>query len=159
MAKRILVRNHGPIEENVVKALAAAIKVARQADVKVIHLIVPAKSSFDGTVVSDVLGNKITASLLNDKIVTIKDNISIKLESAETVKNSMSVRVALATYLGARDLRIIDGLGNVKAIVFLPWVCEDGEGWQQSWGAEVFGEKLKESPLDLHPELEKNLLH
>jgi hypothetical protein len=157
MAKRTLIRNHGPVKDNVIRALVVAIKDAQSIGTKLIHLIVPSKSAFSGNVVSEVVGDEATKQLLKGGTVPIKDGISIKLESPGTVKNSKAVTVALAVYLGARDLRAIDGLGNVKGIIYLPWIAEDGEGWQQSWGAEIFGEKLSENKLELHPELEKKL--
>lgn len=157
MVNRILVRNHGPIKENVIKAIAAALAAAHKENEKIIHLIVPAKSAFSGTVISEAIGDNATKELLKGNTVSIKNGISIKLESADTLKNSVSVRIALAAYLGARDLRVADSLSNLKCIVFLPWISEDGEGWQQSWNAQVLGEKQPEKKLHLHPELDKQL--
>lgn len=157
MAKRILVRNQGPVKENAIKAIAAAFAEAKTAGAKTIHLIVPAKSAFSGSVVADSLGDNGTKELLKGNTVEIKDGISLLLESPKTLRDSTAATVALAVYLGARDLRIADGLCNLKSIIFLPWISEDGEGWQQSWNAMVLGEKFPENQLDLHPELEQKL--
>jgi hypothetical protein len=84
------------VKDNVIRAFAVALKDARSTGAKLIHLIVPAKSSFSGTVVSEVVGDAATTRLLKGEAVSIKDGISIKLESANTVKNSTLVSVALA---------------------------------------------------------------
>lgn len=157
MAKRILVRNHGPIKENVIKAMAAAFSEAKANGINTIHLIVPAKSAFSGNVVSEVLGDGATKELLKGNMVAVKEGISLKLESPDTLRNSTAVRIALAAYLGTRDIRIADGLSNLQSIIFLPWISEEGEGWQQNWNAKVVGEQLPENELNLHPELEQKL--
>jgi hypothetical protein len=157
MAKRILVRNHGPDKETIIRSFASAFKEAKEINSNVIHLIVPSKAAFPGTVPSDFLGDEASKQLLKGETVLIKDGISLKLESPETVKHSSSVRIALAVYLDAKALRVVDGLSNVGSIVFLPWISEEGEGWQASWNAMILGEKYSENDLALHPDLEKEL--
>jgi hypothetical protein len=157
MPKRILIRSHGPDEKTAIKALAAALKEAQSNAVNTIHLFVPAKSAFSGSVVAKAIGDPATNQLLAGKSVLIKDGISLKLESPETLRHSTSVRIALATYLDAKGLRAVDGLSHLNCIVFLPWISDEGEGWQQSWNAEVLGEKVPERSLNLHPQLEQKL--
>ena len=158
MANRVLIRNHGPDKDNVVKSFAAALKEAQRSGAKLIHLIVPAKSAFSGTVISEFLGDGVSKELLKGSSVLIKDGISLKLESPDTIRHSTQVTIALAAYLGARDLRSVDDLANVKSVVFLSWISEEGEGWQQSWDAQVLGENRDEGKLDLQPEIEEKLI-
>jgi hypothetical protein len=157
MPKRILVRNHGPARDNAIRALAVATKCAIEAGVGLIHLIVPAKSSFSGSVISEIIGDLPTNRLLRGDTVAIQKGIAIKLESAGTAGKSGEVNIALAAYLSGKDLRQIDSLNHVESIIFLPWMSEEGEGWQESWNAEVLGEKWKENDLELPPELEAEL--
>lgn len=157
MRRRILVRNHGPVPDNAIKALAASLKCAQETGTGLIHLIVPAKSSFSGTVISDLFTKAATSSLLKGDVVSLKDGVSIKLESPDTAKKLNNISVAFAAYISGKDMRSVDSLNNVNGIVFLPWISEVGEGWQQSWRAEVFGEKLPEDELNLHPDLEAAL--
>ena len=157
MPKRILVRNHGPDEKAAIKAIAVAFKEALSNGADRIDLIVPAKSAFSGSVVAKALGDGATKQLLAGKTVLIKDGVSLKLESPDTLRHSTSVRIALATYLDGKGIRAVDGLSNLKCIVFLPWISDEGEGWQQSWGAEVLGEKTPDADLHLHPQLEQKL--
>lgn len=157
MAKRILVRNHGPVTDNVIKAFAAAFAQATANSATTIHLIVPSKAAFSTTVIADALGEKATKELLKGNMVAIKNGVVFKLESADTLRNSTAIRIALAAYLGARDLRAVDSLGGLQSVVFLPWHSDDGEGWQQSWSAEVLGEKCPEAKLNLNADLEEKL--
>src|ERR1700744_4235271 len=126
MAKRILVRNHGPHKDPFIRSLACALKEAQEKNSNLIHLIMPVKSAFPGTVPSDVLGDAASKQLLRGEAVPIKEGISLKLESSDTVKRSNSVRIALAVYLDAKALRVVDGLSNVDSIVFIPWISEEG---------------------------------
>lgn len=155
--KRILIRSHGPDEQTVKLAFQVAAATAKGSGVKFIHLIVPAKSSFSSTAVAKFLGEKATNSLLKGEAVPISNGPHVKLDSAVTVRRSQEPKIALAAYLGGKDLREVDMLPAVQAIIYLPWHAEEGEGWQQSWNAEVHGEAMKEDDLKLDPELEAQL--
>jgi hypothetical protein len=155
--KRILIRSHGPDPKGVKSAFEVAMRSANEAQANIIHLVVPAKSSFSPSVIADFLGDDASNKLLKGAMVPIKNGPRLKLDSVTTIRRSTDAVVVIAAFLGGKDLREVDMLPNAKAIVFLPWISEEGEGWQESWNAEVHGEVRKESVLNLHSDLEAEL--
>ncbi len=148
--RRILISNEGPDKAKLPLAFAAALKLAKDIDAHEVTLVAPSKEHFDATVVGEFLGDSAAKKLVGGHSITFKDSITLKLESISTLKKGSDARVILAAYIPQKDLTTIDSVRTATAVVFLPWLRNEGEFWQKTWNAEVLGESVESHEPQLH---------
>ena len=135
---RFIVENHGASSAGVHTALVGALDLCAQFGAKQITLVMPTKGNFDGTVISEVLGKEVTKALQKSRPVNI-EGVALCLESPQTLRNKMSSGVVLAAHISIKDMEIVDATHSANAILFLPWIEEEGKQWLSTWMPKVIG--------------------
>jgi hypothetical protein len=136
---RYLIENHGPDQDAINTAFAEAFQICTQKAISNITLLVPAKGTFQDTVVGTFLGDKVTKALCKGQIVRITDDLTMNLESPKTISPYGSYGMVIGVYLTQKDQNVLDSLTSVKAIVLLPWTEDEGKSWLSTWNATILG--------------------
>lgn len=153
----ILIPNEGSApKEKVTQAFAAAMKSANDFGLKEIVLLVPAKGNIDESFFGGILTRAACSTLRKpDGRIAIEGYV-IRCESPETIGQMEGV--VLAFYLSSEDLENVQTTSfSIKAIVFVPWLNEEGSSWYSTWNPSVIGVAPKAYHINL-PETVRSAL-
>jgi len=147
--RRILIPNEGPNSDNVIKGFGVAFKTCRDLGVQELTVVVPHKGAFPRTAIGELLGEKAAERLLEGDSIPTQD-IIVHCETIRTLTKADVPNTALVFYLLTNNTESIEGLPGTKAIVYVPWLEEEGVAWQQRWNATVPGQTkpAREPALD-----------
>lgn len=151
---RILLRNDGPVAENVKKGLLAGAFQAKQLGVGKVTLIVGKKGTFASSY-GPALGEAWAKKLAKGQVVTC-DGIKVRLESLGTL-NFNAGRILVALHISEEDMAAVDDLTGKTAIIYVPNTAAEGEAWRKKWNATVLGEKPTPNEPDLPQEVVQRL--
>lgn len=151
---RILLRNHGPVAENVKKGLAAGAFQASQSGVGEVTLIVVNKGSFVSSY-GPALGEAWAKKLAKGQAVTY-EGVRVRLESLGTLSFNAG-RILVALHISEKDMATVDDLTGKMSIVYVPWEPAAGEAWRHKWDAAVLGENPAPKEPDLPPKVVQRL--
>ena len=159
---RFLIENHGPIDDNFKIAFSESINFAKSNNINQITLIVPAKNSFPDTIMGrffDSLKRTNTKILCKGESIALGNGISINLKIPSELRNPCEeFGVVLATYLLDDQMLTVDTLKSTKAIVYLPWLEEDGKKWLACWQPTIWGNSTWViNPITFSPAVEDGL--
>lgn len=150
--QRFIVENEGPIDENFKIVFAQAFQLAKTKNNSKITLIYPTKKTFlNSNVVTDLLGNNICKQLVKGEGVNI-DGIEIKLEIPVNVSSWNAYDIVIGLYLGTKGIDALDSINSANAIIFLPWLKDEGVSWISTWSPTVIGSKTWQVQSSTIPE-------
>ncbi|ART63904.1 hypothetical protein [Kushneria marisflavi] len=110
-------------------ALDEAYHLCKEAGLKRIVLLFLVKGSFGSSDIAIFLGPQVTKALSKGEAVDLDDGIRLEFNIPKNISKYENYQVVLAAYLTDKDIDIVDSIGNVSTIVFLPWLEVDGKRW------------------------------
>jgi len=138
-ASRFLIENNGSSQNNIKQALSEAYHLCKEAGLKRITLVFPVKGNFASSDIATFLGQQATKILSKGQAVDLGDGIRLEFDIPKNISAYGSYEVVLAAYLTDKDMDIVDSIGNISSIVFLPWLEEDGKRWLSTWNPKIVG--------------------
>lgn len=138
-ASRFLIENNGSNQENIKRALSEAYYLCEEKGFKRITLVFPVKSNFGSSDIATFLGQQATKALSKGQAVDLGDGIYLEFDIPKNISAYGNYEVVLAAYLTDKDMDIVDGIGNISSIVFLPWLEGDGKRWLSTWNPKIVG--------------------
>lgn len=135
----VLIPNEGTAPKSkVIQAFAAAIKLANDLGRNEITLLLRAKGTIDENFFDGFLSGKACSKLRKpDGKITV-NGITVRCESPQT--NGQLHGVVLAFYLSSADLEDAQTTSyGINAIIFVPWLKEEGSSWYSTWNPSVIG--------------------
>ena len=136
--QRYIIEDHGGNVENAKFMLSEAMRICQRDGMSRITLFVPNKGSFPSTVVGQFLGG-VTKKLCKGEAVCLTENISLDLQSANKVRHICHYEMIVGVYLSLESLFKLESEVSAKAIIFLPWMEDEGKRWLSTWDATILG--------------------
>jgi hypothetical protein len=136
---RFLIENHGASTENVQLALREAVKYCITNNIQNIVLVVPAKGHFLGGIVADVLGHAAKSLHAGNSVTISGTNISLTLAHPGGISVVPKSALLLGTHLSQDGIAKLDDAFNASAIVYVPWMEEEGKEWMSTWQPIIWG--------------------
>lgn len=129
------VKAHGPDKDKLSSALAAGVVLAQQHSCQM-TLLVPALKAAEGTILSDVLGEKSVRRLVKGETLRL-EGCALVMCSMQTVNPFQEQGVVVALWGGKTMLEKLDKCSVAKAVVALSWLPEEIEPWIVARAATV----------------------
>lgn len=136
--QRYIIENHGGNVANAKFMLSEAMRICQRDGMSRITLFVPNKGSFPSTVVGQFLGG-VTKKLCKGEAVCLTENISLDLQSANKVRHICHYEMIVGVYLSLESLFKLESEVAAKAIIFLPWMEDEGKRWLATRNPTVLG--------------------
>lgn len=127
-------------------AFQSVIEICKANSIASVTLVVPQKGGFDRTIVAEFLGPNIVKALVKGQPVLVAQGVQMKLESAQTFRESMSDGLLIGAHISDKDMKKLDDAIGAQAIVYLPWNDTEGKDWQATWGAQIVGATTAPTP-------------
>jgi len=162
---RYIVESHGAdydaLETAFREAFREAVQICSEMCIENITLVVQRKKSLPDTVVGRfvgrLLGEDASKALFKGKSKRLANKVNLSLESLRTFDKYGQHGFLLAIHLSGDDMDKIDS-ADAKAILYLPWLEDEGKEWISIWNPTVLGESTWEVPLlSLEPAVEAAL--
>ena len=153
--ERIYLPNMGPNTDSIPIALALGIRECNRHHSAILTLVTPLKDNLDSIIIGEFLGEAVSKRLIKGEEVPLTgdvEGISLKHESMATVQRHQTPDVVLAFYLSSKHISALDGL-NLKSLIYVPWLDDDGKKWASKWNAETHGKETTDSGINLQPEV------
>ena len=125
---RYLIENHGPNKESEMLMLQGAFSICKSVSLTRITLVVPNKAAFLSSSVCELLGKE-AKKLYQGKILNLSANLTLDLVYASNPKSIYCHELIVAMYLSLDELYKFDADMSAKAILFLPWMENEGKQW------------------------------
>lgn len=149
-AKRFIVENNGADKAAVNTLFQEAVKYCVSNNICEITLLASSKSGFSSTVVGEVLGQQNSKSLTKGGNVNIGTGVSLNLEIPKNISPAKNYGLVVGLYLSKQDLASLDSIVSAEALVFLPWLEDEGKKWMATWEPLVWGKSSwNVSPVSL----------
>ena len=126
--QRYLIENHGPNEANVSFMFRESLRICQRDGLSRITLCVPSKREFPTTIVGQMLGDAVK-KLCQGQTIILPENVSLDLVCASKSQNFYGYDLIVAVYLSLDALYKFDTDMSAKAILFLPWMENEGKQW------------------------------
>lgn len=136
--QRYLIENHGPNEANVSFMFRESLRICQRDGLSRITLCVPSKREFPTTIVGQMLGDAVK-KLCQGQTVILPENVSLDLVCASKSQNFYGYDLIVAVYLSLDALYKFDTDMSAKAILFLPWMEEEGKQWLATRNPTILG--------------------
>lgn len=132
--------------------LIESLRICKEMGLERTTLLVPAKGSFSETVAGrtiDSFTKSGTVKALCSGTVVRLNGIRLHLESVE-FDEYKNYELLVGIYLSDKGLDTLDSPTRVAAVMYLPWLEEEGKAWLSTWGATVLGQETwQPEPLQL----------
>lgn len=146
---RIMLPNNGPVMSKIPAGIALGIRECKNVHVDVLTLVTPARNNLDSIVVGEFLGEAVSKKLMKGNQVPLGDHgIVLEHESVTTALKKRTLKVAVAFYISGNDVKKLDAR-PLDALIYVPWMAEDGVAWATKWDAETHGDQTQNSEIDL----------
>lgn len=132
-------------------AFREVLGVCTQHGIGKLTLVVPSKKILTNTIIGQFLGDNATKKLLNKEVINIEDGPQLNLESINTFNTYSEYGAIVGIHLSAKNLDRIGFVQSAEAIIYLPWLEDEGKAWLETWKATVLGEsnwQATRSPLN-----------
>lgn len=136
--QRYIIENHGGNVENAKFMFSEAMRICQRDGMSRITLFVPNKGSFPDTLVGQLLGG-VATKLCRGESFLIAENILLDLQGANKVRHICHYEMIVGVYLSLESLFRLESALSAKAIIFLPWMEDEGKRWLSTWGATILG--------------------
>ena len=136
--QRYLIESNGPNKDAAMLMLQEAFRICQRERMSRITLVVPNKATFPSTPVGELLGDGVRR-LCQGKTLALSEDLSLELVCASKSQNFYGYDLIVAVYLSLDALYKFDTDMSAKAILFLPWMEEEGKQWLATRNPTILG--------------------
>jgi hypothetical protein len=147
MTARFLIENNGPDEANLKMMLREVLQFATTNNSCKVTLIVPSKGDFQYSFMGQFLGEIASKMLCKGAAVELQQGLTMELTIPKQVSSHGPYDIVIALYLSQRDFNALDSIRAAKAIVYLPWLEEEGRSWLSIWSPTIWGPSTWAEPV------------
>lgn len=136
--QRYLIESHGPNKANAAFMFQEAFRICQRERMSRITLAVSNKTTFPSTPIGELLGDG-ARKICQGMTLHLQENLSLDLVCVNKGENFYAYEMVVAVYLSLDDLYKLDSDMSAKAIVFLPWLEDEGKQWLATRRPTILG--------------------
>lgn len=136
--QRYLIENHGANKEAAMLMLQGAFSICQNMGLSRIALVVPNKAAFLSSPVGELLSGG-ARELCQGKSLALPEKLSLDLFCASKSQSFYGYDLIVAMYLSLDALYKFDTDMSAKAILFLPWMENEGKQWLATRNPTILG--------------------